>query len=157
MTNTVIKAFVNSNGSATIKCPSCSRVRSIQAKKFQHKRHILNVKCSCATQFKVHLEFRKYFRKATDLYGFYSLCPPAAGGGEARIKDISRSGLKFAVSGKHSIKPGDTVRVKFTLNNRKSTELIKQVFVIHVHNNLIGSEFLDDQEFERELGFYLRM
>lgn len=156
MADSVVKAFVHDNGRVSISCPSCNILRSIQVRNFRNKRHVLNVKCTCSAQFKVHLEFRKHFRKDTDLSGMYFLLSPTSGGGKVRIKDISRSGLRFSVSGKHAIRTGSTAKVTFTLDNRKATELVKKVVVRNIEDNLIGCEFLDDRAFEKELGFYLR-
>lgn len=151
-----VKAFVNDDGMASISCPSCGIVRPTSVAKFRHRQHILSVKCRCQVQFKVHLEFRKHFRKPTDLDGLYTILPPDAGGGKIKVKNISRSGIGFSVSGVHSIKKGQQAKIKFTLDNRKATELDKHVTIKSIKNNYIGCQFIENQAFEKELGFYLR-
>lgn len=151
-----VKSFVNDSGMTSISCPACGLVREASVAKFRNQRHVLAVKCKCNTTFKVHLEFRKYFRKSTELEGIYTILPPDAGGGQAKIQNISRTGIGFSVSGRHSIKIGQSAKVKFTLDNRKNTTLDKIVIVKAVRENYIGCAFVADQEFEKELGFYLR-
>lgn len=151
-----VKAFVNDDGMTALSCPVCGLVRPTSVSKFRNKRHVLTVKCKCKENFKVHLEFRKHFRKSTDLEGLYSLLAPAAGGGRVKIQNISRSGVGFSISGMHSIKVGNLAKLKFTLDNRNATELDKQVTVKSITENYIGCEFIENQAFEKELGFYLR-
>ncbi len=151
-----VKAFVNNSGISSISCPACGLVREASVAKFQNQRHVLSVKCKCGTNFKVHLEFRKFFRKNTDLEGVYTILPPDSGGGLAQIKNISRSGIGFCVSGKHTIQTGQNAKVKFTLDNRKSTTLDKFVIIKSVNDNYIGCAFIENQDFEKELGFYLQ-
>lgn len=151
-----VKAFVNDNGMTSISCPVCGLVRETSVAKFRNQRHVLAVKCKCNTTFKVHLEFRKFFRKNTDLEGVYTILPPDSGGGRIQIKNISRSGIGFSVSGKHFITTGQSARIIFTLDNRKNTALDKMVVIKSVRENYIGCAFVENQEFEKELGFYLR-
>lgn len=153
---TVIKSFVKDDGQTSISCPSCGVVRAVSVDKFRHKQHLLNVRCKCLENFNVQLEFRKHFRKPTDLTGLYSILPPDAGGGRMVVKNISRSGVGFSVSGVHSVEIGQKATLKFTLDNRKQTELFKEVIVKAVNSNYIGCRFVANQAFEKELGFYLR-
>lgn len=151
-----VKAFVSDSGMTSISCPACGLVRETSVSKFRNQRHVLSVKCKCGITFKVHLEFRKFFRKPTDLEGVYTILPPDAGGGRVKVKNISRSGIGFSVSGRHDIKIGQNAKIKFTLDNRKSTELDKYVIIKSVNQNYIGCAFVENQDFEKELGFYLR-
>lgn len=151
-----VKAFVNDDGVTALACPVCGLVRPTSVSKFRNKRHVLSVKCKCSENFKVHLEFRKHFRKSTDIDGLYSLLAPAAGGGRVKIQNISRSGVGFSISGKHTIQIGNLAKLNFTLDNRNATELDKQVTIKSISENYIGCEFIENQAFEKELGFYLR-
>lgn len=153
---TVVKSFVKDDGYTSIACPSCSTVHTVFVNNFRHKNHVINVRCKCLESFKVQLEFRKHFRKPADLNGVYSILPPEGGGGRMIIKNISRSGVGFAVSGKHSIKQKQTATLTFTLDNRKRTKLVKEVVIRAVNGNFIGCQFVENQAFEKELGFYLR-
>lgn len=71
------------------------------------------------------------------------------------VINLSRNGIGFTVSGIHAIEAGQKAQIKFTLDNPKKTVLEKEVKIIAVNNNLIGCAFLDDLQFEKDLGFYL--
>ena len=72
------------------------------------------------------------------------------------VKDISQSGLGFTVAGTHFIEKGHTLSVSFTLDDKKKTKLIKEVVVQSVDGNFIGCRFVEEQAYEKELGFYLK-
>lgn len=149
------KAFVKEDDSATIICPECSSAKIISVNRFRHRQHMLKVKCQCGHSFKMQLEFRRHFRKPTDLQGTYDLQPPARGGGQIRVINLSLSGLSFEVRGIHDFKIGQKGSLVFTLDNRKETVLYKKVIIKNVDKNRIGAEFIEDRAFEKELGFYL--
>lgn len=149
------KAFVKDGDEATIICPSCNVVKELSVRQFRHRLHMLKVKCKCGNTFRVQLEFRRHFRKPTDLSGTYDLLHPAVGGGIARIVNLSLSGVCFEVKGMHDLKIGQKGVLVFKLDNRKETVLSKRVIVRSVIGNRIGSEFMEDQAYEKELGFYL--
>lgn len=150
------KVFVKSNDVATITCPECNFVKNIQAAKYHHIKKPLKIRCRCGHVFGISLDFRQHFRKPVSLSGTYSLRPPASGAGLMSVRNISRSGVGFTVQGRHSITPGQRARIKFTLSNAKQTRLDKKVAVISVNQNFIGCTFLEDQAYDKELGFFLR-
>ena len=110
---------------------------------------------SAAMYYKVHLEFRRHFRKPTELEGTYDLIPPAIGGGKIKIVNLSLNGACFEVRGIHDMQVGQKGSLVFTLDNRKETVLFKKVIIITVNGNRIGCEFVEDRAYEKELGFYL--
>lgn len=69
--------------------------------------------------------------------------------------NLSLSGARFEVKGLHDLKVGQKGSLVFTLDNRKETILYKQVVIKTVKDNLIGCEFVEDQAYRKELGFYL--
>ena len=150
------KAFVKSDDSATIVCPQCTGAKIIAVRQFRHHLHMLRVKCRCGYAFKVQLEFRRHYRKITELEGSYGLLAPASGGGITKIVNLSLSGACFEIRGLHDVKIGQKGVLLFTLDNRKKTILHKAVFIRSVNGNRIGAEFVEDQAFDKELGFYLR-
>ena len=153
--NNTDKAYVKADNKATIVCPKCNMTKTISVQDFKGKRHIVKIRCSCDHVFKLQLEFRRHFRKDTDLKGTYELEPPAVGGGKATILNLSLSGARFEVKGVHDLKVGQKGSLVFTLDNRKETVLCKQVIVRTVQRNQVGCEFLEDQAYTKELGFYL--
>lgn len=152
----VEKVFVKEDNLAIIKCPQCGLVKKLSVTNYRQNRKPLKLQCTCDHVFTILLDFRRQFRKEVSLSGTYRLKPPADGAGLMTVKNLSRSGVGFAVSGIHTMQAGQKARIKFTLDNPKQTELEKEVQIIAVNNNLIGCAFLDDQQFEKDLGFYLR-
>lgn len=149
------KSFVKPDDEAMIVCPACDTARSISVKQFRHRLHLIKVKCKCGHVFKVHLEFRRHFRKPTELEGTYDLIPPAIGGGKIKVINLSLNGACFEVRGIHDMKEGQKGSLVFTLDNRKETVLFKKVIIKTVTANRIGCEFVEDRAYEKELGFYL--
>lgn len=150
------KTFVKDDDVAIIVCPACSAAKSISVAQFRNAQHTIAVKCKCGAAFKVLLDFRKSYRKPTNLKGTFTMQPPATGGGQMKIKNVSLTGLCFEVTGHHDIKIGQKARVDFTLDDRKLTRIKKTVTVRSVRGLAIGCEFYQDQAFEKDLGFYLR-
>ncbi len=152
-----VKFFVRPDHTATIVCPSCHRVKNASVGAYKDKCHNIKVSCPCGTQFMVHLDFRRYFRKPTDLPGFYKIIkPPGKGFGAINIKDISMGGIGFTVPGINRIEVGQTLSLDFILDDKKKTRLEKKVIVQSIEGDFIGSRFANDEWFEKELGFYLR-
>lgn len=150
------KSYVNDLGKAAIVCPECFRKKVIEVEKFRGKKSALKIRCSCSHLFAVALEFRRHFRKPTELKGSYRMKPPLNSGGVTEITNLSLSGACFKIRGLHDLKDGQLGTLEFKLDNRKQTELFKHVIIRSVNKDEIGCEFLDQQAFERELGFYLR-
>ncbi len=150
------KIYVSDDGRATITCPQCGLTRQARVDHYCGKKHTLKVNCGCGLSFVVQLEFRRMYRKKTDLKGTYRVISSGGGGGQAAINDLSRNGLGFTVSGIHSLRIGQRALVDFTLDNRKQSRLQKEVIVRSVDRNRIGCEFAHQQAFEKDLGFYLQ-
>ena len=152
----VQKSFVNTDGIATIKCPKCGIIKNLPAGQFRGRQHTLKVRCSCDYAWDILLDFRRHYRKKTDLSGTYILELPASGGGRLSVLNISRSGVGFSVKGLHAIKIGQKARLQFTLDNKKQTPIDKHVIIRTVKGVYIGCEFIEDRVFEKDLGFYLQ-
>ena len=149
------KTFVPDDGLAAITCPNCGITREVPVGDYCGKRNTIRVRCRCKQTFNVELEFRQFYRKPTNLYGFYEILSDKSGG-RAAIKDLSRNGMGFMVSGVHNVRVGQRILVNFALDNKNSTPLNKAAVVRSVDQNRIGCEFKKDQAFEKDLGFYLR-
>ncbi len=156
----ITKTFVTTDNTATITCPKCNKSRNISIEKYRNKKHSIKVRCSCHCQFTVLLDFRRHYRKETNLDGTYVMVPPAVGKGRLNILNISRSGvgftIGFAVSGSHVIMPGQKIRIAFQLDNRKRTNIEKVVTIQNVDDHYVGGEFDRNSAFEKDLGFYLQ-
>ena len=149
------KTFVPEDGLAAITCPACGITRKVQVGDYCGKRNTIRVSCRCGRTFNVELEFRQFHRKPTELSGFYEIISDKSGG-RAAIKDLSRNGMGFVISGVHNVRVGQKIMVNFALDDKNNTPLRKTAVVRSVNQNRIGCEFKKDQAFEKNLGFYLR-
>ncbi|GAB4342645.1 MAG: hypothetical protein Kow0089_17850 [Desulfobulbaceae bacterium] len=152
-----VKAFVRQDDTVTIVCPACKTPKNISVKSFKNKTHYLKVRCTCEEVFRVHLDFRQFYRKPTNLEGHYKTLKPAGqGGGIIHIRNISQGGIGFTVSGINTIEKGHRLLVTFELDDKRRTKLQKEVVVQSVTDNFIGCRFASSQAYEKELGFYLK-
>jgi hypothetical protein len=157
MGNNIITVHVRNNNTATLICPHCGEVRHINADTFQQGRHLMTVRCRCQQTYTILLNFRRHFRKPTSLQGTYQIVSNGVvGGGIIEIKNISRGGLGFSVSGLHQIEKGQELEIVFQLDDKNKTVLKRRVIVKSVTQNCIGCQFIADREMEKDLGFYLR-
>jgi len=150
------KVFVKADNMATIRCQECGLNKNLLVAKYRNRKTPLKIRCRCNHVFAVSFEFRQHFRKPVILTGTYLFEPPASGSGSMTVENISRSGIGFIVSGTHVIELGQKAKIKFTLSNRKQTRMEKKVEIVSIKGNHIGGTFLDDQQFEKDLGFFLR-
>lgn len=151
------RAFVCGNNRATVICPSCKASRTISAEPYRDKKNAIKVRCGCGAIFLLHLDFRSHYRKETDLPGTYSiLTPEKAGGGVIHIRNISREGIGFSVTGVHHLEKGLKLMLDFRLDDKKQTHLRKEAIVCLVEKNYIGCKFVETAAEEKALGFYLR-
>ncbi len=152
-----VKAFVRQDDTVTIVCPACKLPKNVSVGSYKDKTHYLKVRCPCDNVFRVHLDFRQFYRKPTDLPGMYKTLKPAGhGGGVILIKNISQGGLGFTVSGVNTIEVGHRLQVSFQLDDKKQTSLKKEVVVQSVSGDFIGCRFTSGQIYEKEIGFYLK-
>ncbi len=161
-----IKAFVSPDNRISLHCPKCGLVKQVSVEKFKESKHIIKVRCTCRNLLTLELDFRRKYRKKTDLHGEYAVWAPSDGerkvkGGGPRfqkclVDNLSLGGLGLTVSG-HGLKVGDALRVRFTLDDRQKTELDRKVVVRVVMPNYIGAEFVDSAyfQYDRAIGFYL--
>ena len=151
-----VKAFVREDDTATIICPACKLPKNVSVASYKNKSPELKVRCNCNNVFKVYLDFRRFYRKATDLPGRYkTLNPRGHGGGEIHVVNISKGGLGFTVSGMNTIEKDHRLEVSFELDDKRMTRLQKEVVVQSVSGDFVGCRFSSNQAYEKELGFYL--
>ena len=153
----VQKSFVKTNDTASIQCPKCARVKNISVAKYRSTRHTLKTRCSCDNTFLVALDFRRHYRKPTNIIGVYTIIgSPGSGGGQMQVENISRSGVGLSVSAHHSVVVGQKALLNFRLTDKKQTELTKKVVVRRVNSNKIGCEFINQSQIGKNLGFFLQ-
>lgn len=159
------EVFVNQEGMALFNCPHCGAMKHVSVAKFKDKKHSLQVKCVCGQTFTADLNFRKRYRKQTDLEGFF--CKVANLGKNAdtakmprncRIVNLSLGGIGLRQASGQKIAAGDELIVDFILDDRKQSYMVRRVIVRHVgEDGYIGGEFCDGNQhvYEKALGFYL--
>ena len=157
MTMAEVKAFVRSNNTATIICPACNAAKKISAEPYRSKNKGIKVRCRCGEVFTLRLDFRSHYRKLTDLPGTYAITTQGkTGGGVIHIRNISREGIGFTVTGMHHLEPGLELTLKFRLDDKQKTKLEKKAIVRLVEKNYIGCQFVKTAVEEKALGFYLQ-
>lgn len=152
-----VKTFVRSNNTATVICPACNTAKIISAEPYRNKKHAIKIRCHCGEVFTLRLEFRRHYRKPTDLAGTYSInIPTKSGGGVIHIRNISRGGIGFTLSGSHHIEQGMSIVLEFQLNDKHMSQIRKEVTVCAINGNYIGCKFSASHPLERALGFFLQ-
>lgn len=148
---------VRNDNTATLTCPACGFIKQFSAEPYLLRQHTIAVRCHCQESFSVLLNFRRHYRKQTNLSGIYEIASDGgSGGGIIQIANISRSGVGFTVSGLHRIKKGQQIRIEFQLNDKNKTVLKKQAVVKSVRQNAVGCEFINNVEMDKALGFFLQ-
>lgn len=153
------KVFISNNNTATFVCPQCGNVSTANVAKYAalDKKVTVNCKCNCGHQFKVSLEKRRQYRKATDLPGtyFYRMPNGDTDKGIMRVVDISSNGLKLKLNVERKFEIGARLRVEFHLDDKRRTPIEKEVIVRNVKKNLVGTSFAPTEGDDPSLGFYL--
>ena len=150
------RVFVNSDDTATVTCCNCLLRKNIPVSSLKGKKSQVKIKCGCKNVFTVDLEFRKKFRKTTNLYGKF-INHYRRSSGDIIVKNLSLDGLGFTTMNIDKFKNGDKIEVSFELNNSDRTTIKKEAILRYIHKNNIGCEFIKSNQaaFECSLGFYL--
>ncbi len=166
------KVFIRPDNTAMITCPECQSTRTVSLDKIPKGKQFLKIKCSCANVFEVKLEFRKFYRKDTNLYGTIKLLaaknpkkPVEAGGTryvcsvtnpcDCKIVNVSKTGVGINMPGRHEFEVGDTLLVEFNLDDAKKSRIEKKLVIRLVRDKFLGCEFIAVDQYDKALGFYL--
>lgn len=154
---TTQKLFVHGKIEVGITCPNCQRTKIMKMEEFKGSQHLFRVKCLCGSAFNVLLEKRAYYRKPTNLKGFYSKKPdPEMQGWRLVVKKLSIKGMGFQIDRACAVRVGDIFHVQFTLDNQSESVIRGKVIVRNVNGEDVGAEFLElDPNAKKELGFFL--
>lgn len=153
-----VTTHVDGDGTAAITCPVCSNQKRTSVATLKHKKHVLKVRCSCKTVFRVLLNHRSHYRKPVNLSGTYAtLYQYDKGKGLAQITNISTGGVQYRVVGLNKLHPGSIIDLDFQLDDRQRSTIKKQALVRYTHDNIVGCEFVDKGATDRALAFYLRL
>jgi hypothetical protein len=154
-----VKAFIDSEGKAVIKCPECHAARVVDVKGYSKLDHFVRfkVKCSCKHAYKVILERREYFRKSVSLRGV-CLFRNGIVKVDINIHDLSRKGLRVQLLKETAVEMGDKVMVEFRLDDENKTLIRKDAVVRSITGLFLGMEFFSidpHNVYDKALGFYL--
>lgn len=153
-----IIVHVDRDNFGNIYCPYCGAKKRVSIKKFKNRKHKLTIRCMCENRFDAQLNFRRYYRKTVALPGEVLISSSnMSAWREMEVCDLSRSGLRFKLVGSAVINKGDTLRVRFSFETKKSVLLDNEVIVNFVDGVFFGCEFTDLALEEKELGFFLFM
>lgn len=147
--------FVKDEGQATIVCPECGKAKNISATRFGNKKTNIKVRCSCTHRFTINLDFRRAYRKATNLEAYYYVDDRLHDEGWAMVKDISLTGICFETTNTHTMRIGQKGTIDFTLDNKKKSKLNKEFLIRSIDGKILRCQFMDKQAYEKDLGFYL--
>jgi hypothetical protein len=149
------KVYVDKNNEAFVICPKCGFEKNVDAMNFRNAKNKVTGKCKCTEGFDFTLEYRKHYRKNVKLPGEYIVLKNGKKG-EAIVWELSLSGIRFESVKPHQISMDDKLDVKFTLDNKRRSEIRRFAKVIWVKNRYIGVQFTETKFYEKDLGFYLK-
>jgi len=148
--------FVRPDDTAVITCCNCRLQKIIPVSSYKGRKAQVKIKCRCKNVFTVYFEFRKKFRKTTNLYGKF-INHYRKKTGDIIVKNLSFEGLGFTTMDIDKFKNGDKIEVSFELDNQDRTTIKKEAIVRNIRKNNVGCEFVKSGQcaFESSLGFYL--
>ncbi len=159
----VQRVFVKPDKKATVRCHACGLVRVVSLKNIADLKPRMNVKCNCGDVFPIKFEYRKFYRKGTELNGVYQKIYSGTSTDletlatmnkvNCRVDNVSMHGAGFTILGNHMVQKGERVGLGFNLDNSAKTWVAKSGVVRVVDGNYIGMEF--DEAADKYLGFYL--
>ena len=100
------------------------------------------------------MERRQYYRKKVRLAGRYEN-PETGETGDLLVENLSLNGLGFTPLLNHRLVKNDLVRLVFTLDDSRRTEINRLGRVRIVRDRSVGCQFEDLKTFDSDLGFYL--
>jgi len=153
-----VTSHVLTDGTTTITCPVCDRLKRASVAGRRYEKHVLNVRCRCKTVFRVLLNYRRHHRKSVSLSGTYeTLYQYDQCKGVMQITNISAGGLQYRVIGLNRLGPGSILDLDFRLDDKKRSQIKKHALVRYAYKNVVGCEFVDRGDSNRSMAFYLRL
>ena len=146
--------YPDRDNNAVICCPNCNFMKKLDATKYRDSGKSLKVRCRCGDIFTCTIDFRKHYRKKVNLAGEYIVLKNQRKG-DLLVEDLSMGGLGFNNMTPHTLEKEDILEVKFRLDDKKRTELKRKVRVMIIKGHFIGTEFMEKNRFDKEIGFYL--
>lgn len=151
------KTWIDRDNTVTFSCRQCKKTRVIDASRFSgHKR--AKIRCPCGSISKIQLEYRRQYRKETDLPGLYKVIPAdntPPESGRMKVVDISRNGVRLRFQTPVFLTPGDRLHIQFHLDDKTATFVERDVIVQNIDPPHVGAKFQRPHEMDNVIGFYL--
>jgi hypothetical protein len=100
------------------------------------------------------MERRKFYRKETNFRGVF-LFENNSQEFPMIVNNISRSGIQFKSSKTEDLKLDDRIVVQFRLDDKSRSLIKKKGIIRRIEGMTIGIQFLDVDDYDKILGFYL--
>lgn len=149
-----LKVYVNERDEATIVCSSCGKRKKVVAQQYMSQYKPVQVKCTCGFIFPIAFEKRKHYRKVVRIQGEYTVIEGSNDRGGMTILDISRTGVSFETHGDHFLRAGQTVKLRFVLDDADKSLISKSAEIRNVDGRRVGASFTE-RDFPKALAFYL--
>ncbi|MEM4385975.1 MAG: PilZ domain-containing protein [Candidatus Anstonellales archaeon] len=146
------KIYIDENNTGTIICDECGRNKKIIVKHDDINGKNYLITCQCGNTFKVIFEFRKSYRKTTNLRGTFKTTDKEY---PMIIKDISYNGIGIWSPFSNKLSENSTIEVNFTLDNSNRTVINRYAIVKYINGNRAGLEFIKDRKYDKDISFYL--
>ena len=149
-----LKVFLSHCGTTTVKCPLCKKCHYTTVPEHFHNKPVW-AKCKCGKSFPVLFDSRKYFRKEVRLLGEY--WDTSGAQDLMTVTTLSIRGAGFETRRRNLlVHEGETIQIKFLLNNNDRNWIKLKAIVKRVKGNQVGVEFIELNEHQRKcIGFYL--
>jgi hypothetical protein len=149
--------FADTKGMVHLNCPSCGDVSVKPVDQFFDVPQPLQISCACGNAYEVQIEFRKSFRKKTNLEGFYSRVAPPGSVEKMTITDISMGGCRIYTENRHLLRKDDRVKLVFNLDDANRTKITKEAIICRFDERSAACKFLiTGCGYDPDIGFYLR-
>jgi len=153
-------------GSAFMHCPECGASKKISTSSYRVINQASGIELTCPVcnhKYRVLINFRKYYRKKTDLKGIYTIATADRGTqydfdttSVVVIGNISRTGIGFRMKNTIDVGIGDVLKVRFILDDKRKSVVEKKAIVKRIDEDFVGAEFSRAIDYrDKELAFYL--
>jgi hypothetical protein len=149
------KVYAGRTNQVKIICPKCELEKNINVYKFKDTHKRVKVKCKCGEEFRLTLDFRKYYRKKVQIGGECFILEKNERD-DILIIDISMTGINFTTFKPHNFSKDDLVELKFNLDNPMKTEIHTTIKIKWTNDRNVGAQFDNPKLLEKDLGVYLR-
>jgi hypothetical protein len=150
------KVYVDDTNHTVIICPKCGFYKDIDGTNFKNTQKRVKAKCQCGEAFRFTMEFRRNYRKEVRLFGEY-IVKGKGKRGEILIEDLSLKGIQFESLKPHKISKGETLEVRFKLDNPMRSEIRKLYKVVWIRGRIVGANNSELNSYQKDLGYYLKI